>query len=140
MFESPTFALSLLIFFPALSTILIALIPKNQEDAVRWFTLAVTFIVMAGTIFMCTQGGHPLQFDIGESGMQMMVSKSWIPSFDITYLLGLDGISFPLVVLTTIVSFFATIASWSIKKHIKGYCILFLLLLTGMLGLSLIHI
>ena len=132
--ESPTFALSLLIFFPALSTILIALIPKSQEDLVRWFTLAVTFIVMVGSIFMCLQGGHPLQFDIGESGMQMMVAKSWIPSFDITYLLGLDGISFPLVVLTTIVSFFATIASWSIKKHIKGYCILFLLLLTGMLG------
>ena len=134
MFETPTLALSLLIFLPALSTILIALIPKNQEDTIRYATLGVTFVVMAAVIFMCLQGGHPMQFDIGEAGMQMMVAKSWIPSFDISYLLGLDGISFPLVVLTGVVSFFAMIASWSIKKHIKGYCILFLLLLTGMLG------
>jgi NADH-quinone oxidoreductase subunit M len=58
----------------------------------------------------------------------------WIPSFDIDYLLGVDGISFPLIMLTAIVSLLAMGASWSIEKHVKAYCILFLLLLTGMLG------
>ncbi|MEM8679793.1 MAG: NADH-quinone oxidoreductase subunit M, partial [Planctomycetota bacterium] len=52
----------------------------------------------------------------------------------IDYFLGLDGISFPLVVLTAAVSCLAMLASWSITKFVKGYCILFLLLETGMLG------
>src|SRR5690606_4919039 len=47
---------------------------------------------------------------------------------------GLDGISFPLIVLTAVVTFLSMAASWSINKHVKGYCILFLLLETGMLG------
>ena len=51
--------------------------------------------------------------------------------------MGLDGISFPLVVLTALISVLAMVASWSITKHVKAYCILFLLLETGMLGVFL---
>ena len=51
--------------------------------------------------------------------------------------MGLDGISLPLVVLTAFVSLLAMGASWSITKYVKGYCILFLLLETGMLGVFL---
>ena len=66
--------------------------------------------------------------------MQKVSIANWIPSFNIEYFLGLDGISFPLVVLTAVISMFAMIASWSVTKQVKGYCILFLLLETGMLG------
>jgi NADH-quinone oxidoreductase subunit M len=58
----------------------------------------------------------------------------WIPRFNIEYFLGADGISMPLVLLTTALSFLAMIASWKIDKYVKGYCVLFLLLETGMLG------
>ena len=51
--------------------------------------------------------------------------------------MGIDGISFPLVLLTTGVSILAILASWSIKKHVKAYCVLFLLLETGMIGVFL---
>ena len=51
--------------------------------------------------------------------------------------MGIDGISFPLVVLTSFVSMLAMGASWPINKHVKAYCILFLLLETGMLGVFL---
>src|SRR5204863_7091394 len=47
---------------------------------------------------------------------------------------GTDGISMPLVLLTTLLSFLAMIASWNIEKHVRGYMILFLLLETGMVG------
>ncbi|MFN7812782.1 MAG: NuoM family protein [Planctomycetia bacterium] len=50
------------------------------------------------------------------------------------YLLGVDGISMPLVVLTTFLSMLAAAASWPIAKHVKAYHVLFLLLETGMLG------
>jgi NADH-quinone oxidoreductase subunit M len=58
----------------------------------------------------------------------------WIPRFNIYYYLGLDGISLALILLTTVVSFVAMIASWKIEKYVRGYCILFLLLETGMIG------
>ncbi len=54
--------------------------------------------------------------------------------FNIDYYLGVDGISMALVLLTTVLCFLAMIASWNIDKFVRGYCILFLLLETGMLG------
>jgi NADH-quinone oxidoreductase subunit M len=66
--------------------------------------------------------------------MQHLFAYDWIQSFGIQYLMGLDGISFPLVVLTAFVSMLAMAASWPIVKHEKAYCVLFLLLVTGMLG------
>ncbi len=58
----------------------------------------------------------------------------WIKQFNIEYYLGMDGISMPLVLLTTLLFFLSMIASWNIEKHVKGYCMLFLLLETGVLG------
>ena len=69
--------------------------------------------------------------------MQQVFNYSWIPSFDIDYFMGMDGISFPLVVLTAFICLLAMVASWTITKHVKAYCILFLLLETGMLGVFL---
>jgi NADH-quinone oxidoreductase subunit M len=60
--------------------------------------------------------------------------RPWIKQFNIDYYLGTDGISMPLVLLTTVLSFLAMLASWNIKKHVRGYCILFLILETGMVG------
>src|SRR5262249_15603859 len=58
----------------------------------------------------------------------------WIKQFRINYYLGVDGISMALVLLTTVLSFLAMIASWKIDRYVKGYLILYLLLETGMLG------
>src|SRR5439155_10068769 len=58
----------------------------------------------------------------------------WVERFGIEYFLGVDGISMPLILLTTLLSFLAMIASWNIEKHVRGYCALFLLLETGMIG------
>jgi NADH-quinone oxidoreductase subunit M len=58
----------------------------------------------------------------------------WISRFNIDYFVGIDGISMALILLTTVVTFLSMIASWKIDKHVKGYCALFLLLETGVLG------
>jgi NADH-quinone oxidoreductase subunit M len=59
---------------------------------------------------------------------------SWIPRFNVDYYLGADGISMALVLLTTVLFFLSMIASWRIDKFVKGYCALFLVLETGVLG------
>src|SRR5207247_3704013 len=58
----------------------------------------------------------------------------WISAFNIDYFLGIDGISMPLILLTTVLFVLSMIASWNIEKYVKGYCVLFLLLETGVLG------
>ena len=115
-------------------TIIIALIPKHQHDFIRMITLGTTIAVMCPVLWIAACGGSPLQFDLSTAEMQNSFNHAWIPSFDIEYFMGFDGISFPLLLLTAVISVFAMLASWSIKKYVKAYCILFLLLETGMLG------
>jgi NADH-quinone oxidoreductase subunit M len=131
--SDPIIYLSLMVFLPALGALALAFFPRGNEEAVRYTTLAVTiltFMLSLGLFF----DARGVQFKTGVADMQDMFSAPWIPSFGIQYLMGLDGISFPLVVLTTFLSILAFIASWSITKHVKAFCILFLLLETGMIG------
>src|SRR5262249_19007917 len=58
----------------------------------------------------------------------------WIKQFNIQYYLGADGISMSLVLVTTVVTFLAVIASWRIDKFVRGYFMLLLILESGMLG------
>src|SRR5208283_3849335 len=60
-----------------------------------------------------------------------------IAAYNIQYKVGIDGLSFPLVLLSTFVCLLACIASWNIEKMTKGYMVLFLLLESGILGVFL---
>ncbi|MFM7319001.1 MAG: NADH-quinone oxidoreductase subunit M, partial [bacterium] len=67
----------------------------------------------------------------------LVVRLPWIPSFNIQYYLGLDGISLSLVVLAGIVAVLSCLASFPIEKSVKGYYSLFLLLCASMIGVFL---
>jgi NADH-quinone oxidoreductase subunit M len=132
---SAVFLLSLIVFLPAIATLGIMLIPSEQKEAIRWTTLTVTAVTMILILGVFIFGyDASLLFKANEAGLQSYFNYPWIPSFQIDYFMGLDGISFPLFVLTAFVCLLAMGASWSITKYVKGYCILFLLLETGMLG------
>jgi NADH-quinone oxidoreductase subunit M len=137
--------LTLIVFLPAFVAALLSLpiIPKAREEAIRWIAFATTAVTFVLSLWMAWPGlfaalgfgaAGPAQFTIGEAGMQAVVKKPWIPAFGIEYLLGVDGISMPLVLLTTFLSMLASAASWPITKHVKAYHVLFLLLVTGMVG------
>ena len=64
--------------------------------------------------------------------MQFMERLDWIPSLNISYILGVDGLSLPMVILTAMLFFIGVFVSWNIKKAVKGY---FALYLSWMLGL-----
>lgn len=132
--------LSLIVFLPAAVAAFLSLpiIPKAREELVRWITLGALAIVFVLSLWLAVPQlfgeAGPAQFQIGQPEMQSVVKLPWIQSFGIEYLLGVDGISLPLIVLTTFLSLLAAAASWPIKKHVKAYHVLFLLLVTGMLG------
>ncbi len=137
-----TWLLSLIIFLPTFGAFVLCLAYRATDQVVRRFTLATTVAVFLLTLWLAipTNSKPPAmgRFDLGTSGgMQNVVCHEWIPSFDIHYFLGIDGISLPLVLLTSFLSVLAAWASWPIAKHVRAYCILFLLLETGMLGVFL---
>jgi NADH-quinone oxidoreductase subunit M len=129
--------LSAIIFVPAFGALILAVLPtsKDQAEGVKRFALGVTVVTFLLTLLMLVNSdGSALHYDAAQATLQKAFSKPWIPSFGIDYFLGLDGISFPLVMLTSFSCVLAMGASWPIDKHVKAYCILFLLLETGMLG------
>lgn len=136
-------SLSWIVFLPAIGAVLCLLAPKAQARAIAVVTTLATFalsLLLFATFF--GGGSDPTAIFGSRYGTLHHVERvPWItgPNFAIEYFLGIDGLGFPLVVLTTLVSFLACLASlnfdhWKINKGIKAYFVLFLLLETGMLG------
>src|SRR3954453_10439603 len=130
--SNPAVYLSWLIFLPAIAALVITFLPVSGE-ALKRISLGATIVVAVMSLMMLGSGNHAA-FQAHVDRMQNQFAYNWIPSFKIQYLMGTDGISFPLIVLTACLSVLAMAASWPIKKYERAYCVLFLLLETGMLG------
>jgi NADH-quinone oxidoreductase subunit M len=134
--------LSWITFLPVLGMILVLVLPRDNKAAIRWTSLAVAALqlVLAVVIFM--RFDRTIPGINTEAGMQFLEKCSWIDvksvswfgRLHIDYLLGIDGISVVMVLLTALISFIAVISSWNIEKSLKGYFALLLLLDTGMMG------
>src|SRR5262245_8749086 len=122
--------LSLIIFTPAIGAFFISLCNSRNESGMRTIANAAALVTLLLTLVPWMSG----RFDRTDPNIQMGVKEIWIGTWNVYYQLGLDGISYPLVLLTSLISFLALLASGNITKAVKGYLILFLLLETGMLG------
>ena len=123
--------LNWIIWFPIIGMVAIAFIPRDKEDVIK-----ITAAVATGLQFFLTLVLWQ-NYDAGDGGMQFMVRAEWIPSFNITYILGVDGLSLPMAILTALLCFIGVFVSWNINKAVKGYFALFLLLDTGIMGVFL---
>ncbi|HEY3398035.1 MAG TPA: NADH-quinone oxidoreductase subunit M [Armatimonadota bacterium] len=120
--------LSLLIFLPLAGMLVILLLPKENLRAIR-----VTATVTAAVVFLISLLAL-LQFNWMDASLQMQEQAPWISSLNVNYSLGVDGLSLPLILLTTLLSLLSIIYSWRITERVKEYMAFFLLLETGMIG------
>lgn len=120
--------LSLMAFLPLLGAIVILLIPKKKELSARW--VAFVFSLMPLLLSLIAY----VKLDSSNSKFQFVERLSWIKAIGAYYNVGVDGISMPMVILTTILTFVAIIASWHITLRPKQYYSLILLLEVGMMG------
>ncbi len=123
------YLLTLITFLPLVGSVAVLLLPKGADNAVRWTAAVFTGAALALSTWLYFVG-----FDDGATGMQFVEQRSWIPAFNIEYFLGVDGISLPLIWLSALIHFVAVFASWGIRKSVKGYFALLLLLEVGVNG------
>jgi len=126
MFEWPL--LSLLIWVPILGAALIVAIGSSSPKLVR--PLALIFAVVSFLLALVLYAG----FDTGTTAKQFEEQVVWIAAFSIYYHLGVDGLSLPLILLTTPISLLIIVASWGIKDRPHLYMASFLLLQGLMVG------
>ncbi len=127
--------LNSLIFLPLIAAIIILLLPKVYKVSYKWVSLVALILVLINTVTIWTT------FDKNIGTYQSLEHYEWIrlalgknAILSIDYILGLDGISLPLIMLTAIVFLIANISSFTINRKEKAFYALFLLLLSSVMG------
>ena len=126
--------LSIILFTPLVGAFVLLFVPKENKDAIRWianlFALAglVVSVPLVPMFWSQLQTAERFKFIEG-------AANNWIPSIGAGYVIGIDGISFLLIMLTTLLGWISILSSWTaIENRVKEYYVWFLILQTGMLG------
>jgi NADH-quinone oxidoreductase subunit M len=126
-----THILSWLIWLPLIGMLVVSFIPREKTDVIKVVAAVATGIQLFAAIILW------MRFDASVGTFQFVEQAEWIPSFNISYFLGVDGLSLPMVALTALLSFLGVFVSWKIDRGVKGFFALFLLLDTGIVGVFL---
>jgi NADH-quinone oxidoreductase subunit M len=120
--------LSLILFVPALAAVIILFLPDGEHKLIRWFAFGVSLIPFVLSLIAW------FRFDANQPGFQFEESYVWYEAIGSSFHLGVDGLSLTMVLLTTLLTPLAILASFTITDRVKWYMMLFLFLETGMLG------
>jgi NADH-quinone oxidoreductase subunit M len=122
--------LSTILFLPAAGAIVIALMKGKDEKLYKWLALAFTAIPLALAIYLF------ITFDrsTGAATMQFQEKYLWIAPLNSYYHLGVDGLSLPLMFLTTFLGFLAVLISWKVHARPREFFAWLLLLETSIIG------
>ena len=124
------YLLSLVIFFPSFGAIILGIFLRAENiesnKNAKLLSLVSTFATFIFSLFVI------YNFNSDESGFQLVEEYEWL--MGLNYKVGIDGISLPLVILTTVTMPIVIISSWKIENKVKEYMICFLLLETLILG------
>lgn len=122
--------LNWILWFPVIGMIAVLVIPKGNDNAIRWTSLVATAITFILTLVLYAN------FDESVAGMQpdFLVKVPWIEQFNIFYSLGIDGISLPMTILNGLLFFLCVMSSWTVEKNVKAYFALLLMLQSTVFG------
>ena len=114
--------LTLILFTPVLAALVVMLVPREQESLIRWTSFVLSFIPLILSLVLW------FNFDQSQAGFQFEEKVVWYSTLNSSYHLGVDGVSLTMVLLTTLLTPLAILASFTIKERVKAYMVLFFLL------------
>ena len=120
--------LSIIVFTPIVFGIILLLIPSERKQAIRVIALVGATIALGFSVWAY------FSYDQVLGGYQFMEHYSWIPIMGISYFIGVNGMSLPLVLLTGIVIFTGVLVSWNIDDRPKEFFAFMFILATGVFG------
>lgn len=120
--------LTILLLLPVMGAVTISVVPAQHDKIIRKLALLASFATLLYSWSLL------YSFDTTTAALQFYEHTAWNTRLGTSYSLGIDGISLPMVLMATLLSLIAIIASASIKNHRKGYYLLILLLESAMLG------
>jgi NADH-quinone oxidoreductase subunit M len=114
----------------------ILLLPKERGENARMLALAAMLIglLLAGYVYIAYNANLPSPDAIWEEPLAFEEEVAWIPSVGINYLLGVDGLSATLVLLTAVVGVGGVLISWSVQDRPREFFAFFMLLVAGVHG------
>ena len=122
--------LSVLVFLPAVAAAAILLLPKPMEQNAKWVALAAASAMLALSVQMF------FAFDLDGEGYQFVERHEWVDigQFNLQYFLGVDGLSMPLVLLTTCLTVASVLVSFSVTVRPRAYFACLMLLASSVVG------
>jgi NADH-quinone oxidoreductase subunit M len=120
--------LSLIIFIPLAAGILMLLLPAGKRDWFRGLALA------AATLMLILSAWVFATYNISQGGYQFREAMQWVPSLGIAYLVGVDGMSVPLVLMAGIVVFCGVLISWNVEERPREFFAFLMFLASSVMG------
>jgi NADH-quinone oxidoreductase subunit M len=123
--------LTLVTFFPLIGILVILFLKEEQRNIIRWIALGTTLITFGLSLWILAQ------FKNTSPDLQLVVNIPWIQvaGWNISYHLGVDGLSILLLLLTTFLTPIAILSTWTaVTERVKDFMVFFLLLEVGMVG------
>lgn len=120
--------LSVIVFTPILVGMLILLIPADRKTEVRVAALVSAAFVLFMSFWVY------FSYDVAAGGYQFVQKVDWLPALGISYHVGVDGMSTPLVLLTGVVMFTGVLISWGIDDRPREFFAFMFILATGVFG------
>ncbi|MEC4891971.1 MAG: NAD(P)H-quinone oxidoreductase subunit 4 [Oscillatoria sp. PMC 1051.18] len=121
--------LTAIITLPAIAALLIPIIPDKEGKTVRWYALSIGLANFALTIY--TFWHH---YNLNNTQFQLTETYTWIPQLGLNWAVGVDGLSMPLIVLSSLVTTLALLASFGVQRKPKLYYFLILILYSAQIG------
>ncbi len=118
--------LTLVIFLPLVGVLALYLVPVRA--AWRWLALSTSGLTLLASIVLAAL------FNWQSGSLQFEQRVAWIPALGASYHLGVDGLSLPLILLTTLLMFLALWYAWKQEQYPREYFALYLVMETGLLG------
>lgn len=121
--------LSTLVWLPIIGGLIVLFVGRDRDQLAKWIALIVSVLTFLASLPLWTD------FDRSTAAMQFVEKVSWIPQFNIHYYLGVDGLSMPLVLLTTFTQILVIASAWEvIKERVEQYMGAFMIMQGLMIG------